>query len=373
MFCDILLIQISIREDYALIILFFLCFLILFWKIKKRPAASTPLAPSVTTSINGVFVLLVMISHFYQYAGSYLTSDFDMLYKSARYILGQGVVATFLFFSGYGMMEQMQKKKRAYARRILLDRLPKVLLHFDIAIFLFFLMGLGFGHTETPMSMIKALLGWSKLSVGNSNWFIFTTLCLYVIVFIAFFFYREKPLPCLLATTALTFGYVFLMVHSENNISRFYNTVFCFVIGMWFSYLKEPFYRFVRKHIACYLMAMVACVGIGVGAYILCRGKDTTFYHLLYNLYALAIAFFFVLLAEKFSFGNPILLWLGKHTFPVYILQRIPYILFKEWGLLEFNLPLYFIACVVCTLLFAYLFNRFTEWLDGLIWKKKAK
>ena len=124
-----------------MIILFIFCFALGLWQIKRRPEAQAPLAPKVTTAINGIFVLLVMISHFYQYAGSYLTSDLDMLYKSARDILGQGVVATFLFFSGYGMMEQLQKKKRAYARRILLDRLPKVLFHFDIAILLFFVMG----------------------------------------------------------------------------------------------------------------------------------------------------------------------------------------------------------------------------------------
>ena len=354
-----------------MIILFILCFALGLWKIKRRPEGASPLAPAVTTSINGIFVLLVMISHFYQYAGGYLTSELDMLYKSARDILGQGVVATFLFFSGYGMMEQIQKKKRAYARRILLDRLPKVLLHFDIAILLFFLMGLGFGHSETPLSMLKALVGWSKLSVGNSNWFIFTTLCLYVVVFAAFFFYREKPLPCLVATTLLTFGYIFVMVNSENNASRFYNTVFCFVFGMWFSYLKEPFNRFVRKNLACYFLCLALCIGVGVGTYFLCLDKKGEGYYLLYNLFALAIAFFFVLLAEKLSFGNPVLLWLGKHTFPVYILQRIPYILFREWGLLTFNLPLYFIACVGCTLLLAFLFNRFTEWLDGLIWRKK--
>ena len=145
-----------------MIILFLLCFALGFWKIKRRVATSDPLCPTTTTSINGIFVLLVMISHFFQYAGNQLTSTPHALYAGARSIMGQGVVATFLFFSGYGIMEQITKKNRAYARSIFQNRFLKVLFHFDIAILLF----LGMEYlllAAKKKDSSTAILFWSSL------------------------------------------------------------------------------------------------------------------------------------------------------------------------------------------------------------------
>ena len=70
--------------------------------------------------------------------------------------------------------------------------LLKVLLHFDLALLLFLGLGFCFGYKNDLATVLKAVIAWSKLSVGNSNWFIFTTFCLYIIVFLAFFFYKER-------------------------------------------------------------------------------------------------------------------------------------------------------------------------------------
>ena len=354
-----------------MIFLFLACLAPAFVGLRWRRADEDPLAPAVTSSINGIFVLLVMLSHFYQYAGSYLQSAPDAWYAGVRSVMGQIIVSTFLFFSGYGIMHQITKKKRPYARKILTDRLLKVLLHFDLALLLFLGLGFCFGYKNDLATVLKAVIAWSKLSVGNSNWFIFTTFCLYIIVFLAFFFYKEKPLPCLLAVTVLTFVYIALILCSENDSSRFYNTVFCFVGGMWFSYLKEPIRRFWRKSLLCYVGSLAVTVAVGVGSFLLCYGKGAPIYHLLYNLYALAVAMLFTMLAEKLVFGNRLLLWLGKYTFPIYILQRVPYILFRELGLLAYNRILYMIVCVAGTVLFAVGFQYLTDRLDALIWRKK--
>ncbi|MBE6638230.1 MAG: acyltransferase [Ruminococcaceae bacterium] len=352
-----------------MIFLFILCFGILFIGVRKRAKGENPLAPAVTTSINGIFVLMVMLTHFYQYAGKYLTSLPNTAYGTARFIMGQTVVATFLFFSGYGMMEQISKKKQSYARSIFKNRFLKVLFHFDLALILFIIMGIVFKRPDKPLKILTSLIGWSKLSIGNSNWFMFTTFCLYIIVFIAFFRYDEKkPIRSLSIMTALVGIYILLICLSPNNSSRFYNTVFCFVVGMWFSHFKNHFFAFIRKSKKNYIFSLILCVAVGTVFAILCTGHENVVCNLLYNFYALAVAFFFILLAEKLTFGNKVLLWLGKYTFPIYILQRIPYILFREVGLLTYSIPLYFIVCVVSTLILAYCFQHLTNWLDRLIW-----
>ncbi len=348
------------------------CILFGFIGVRKRTEGEDPLAPKITSSINGIFVLLVMLTHFYQYAGKYLHAWPHAAYAAARMGIGQTVVATFLFFSGYGMMEQITKKKQNYARSIFKNRFLKVLFHFDLALIPFIIMGFCFDRPDTPLRILTSLIGWSKLSIGNSNWFMFATFCLYIIVFLSFYHYDEKnPKRNLRYMTALTCIYILLIAISPNGSSRFYNTIFCFVVGMWFSYYKAPIFSFLRKSTRNYLLSMAGCITVGAVFGILCTGHEHPLPNLLYNLYALAVALFFVLLAEKLTFGNKILLWLGKYTFPIYILQRIPYIFFRQVGLLAFSRSLYFIVCVVCTLLLAWCFHHLTNYLDQLIWHKK--
>lgn len=355
-----------------MIILLLLCFVLGFLGARRRAEGENPLCPRTTSSINGIFVLLVMLTHFYQYAGRYLTGWTNTAYAMARMGIGQTVVATFLFFSGYGMMEQITKKKQTYARGIFKNRLLKVLFHFDLALIPFIIMGFCFDRPDKPLKILVALTGWSKLSIGNSNWFMFATFCLYIIVFLAFYRYDEKnPKRSLAVMTALTLVYTVLIILSPNNTSRFYNTVFCFVVGMWFSHYKEHIFAFLRKAARNYVISMIACIAVATVFGIICTGREHPVTNLLYNFYALAVAFFFVLLAEKIAFGNKVLLWLGKYTFPIYILQRIPYIFFREVGLLSYNRPLYFVVCVGTTLLMAWGFQHLTNTLDRLIWRKK--
>ena len=267
-----------------MILLFILCFVLGMIGMRRRSEGQDPLAPAVTTSLNGIFVLLVMLTHFYQYAGKFLSGPLHASYGSARHWMGQTVVATFLFFSGYGMMEQIQKKGQKYARSIFKNRLLKVLFHFDLALLLFWIMGLFMGKTETPLSLLTSFIGWSKLSVGNSTWFMFATFCLYIVVFAAFYRYdSQNPKRSLWNMTALVFVYILLIAFSPNGSSRFYNTVFCFVVGMWFSHYKEHFYAFWQKNNKNYYLSLALCFVIGTVFAILCTGHERFDCNLLYN------------------------------------------------------------------------------------------
>ena len=353
-----------------MVVLFFLCIAVGFIGIRPRKSDEIPLAPAVTTSINGIFVLLVLLSHFYQYAGKYINQP---SYIVARDYSGQTIVATFLFFSGYGIMHQIRKKKRPYARKMVTHRLLKVLFHFDLALILFWILGWYCGKADTePMGLLKAAVGWSKLSIGNSNWFIFATLCLYLIVFVAFYFYDDNPLPCLVSATALTCLYIFLIMRSENNTSRFYNTIFCFIGGMWFCYLEKPIRSFLRKsNFIYYTTGAVLAVTATVSCLLFTGSKNPVFW-ILYNIYALSVALIFVWLSEKLVFGNAFMRWLGKYTFPIYILQRIPFIFFNHIGLPQKSLLLYMAICLTVTVGLSVGFQYATDWLDSKIWRSRS-
>lgn len=67
-------------------------------------------APRRTTAINGIFTILVFLSHSAQYIN--LSGTLDNPYISMKKYIGQLVVVTFLFFSGFGMMESINKREQ---------------------------------------------------------------------------------------------------------------------------------------------------------------------------------------------------------------------------------------------------------------------
>ena len=67
-----------------------------------------------TNAIKGIFIALVFINHAipYIYNAGYVFDDSfaSKLFLFSNSFIGQWIVAMFLFYSGYGVMESIQKK-----------------------------------------------------------------------------------------------------------------------------------------------------------------------------------------------------------------------------------------------------------------------
>ena len=68
-----------------------------------------------TRTINGIFVVLIMFSHYAQYAD--FSSSEDMLYMCMRTHMGPLVVVLILFYSGFGMMISIKNKGYMYVKK----------------------------------------------------------------------------------------------------------------------------------------------------------------------------------------------------------------------------------------------------------------
>lgn len=82
-----------------------------------------------TTAIKGIFVILIMFSHGKGYID--VGGKFDVPYLKMQDHLNQMIVAMFMFYSGYGIMESIKKKGSAYIDTIPKKRFPQVLLNME--------------------------------------------------------------------------------------------------------------------------------------------------------------------------------------------------------------------------------------------------
>lgn len=72
-----------------------------------------------TNVIKGIFVILVLLGHGSGYLK--LTGVLDIPYKSFQSHIGQMVVSMFFFYSGFGMIKSIMKKKICLYKNITVE------------------------------------------------------------------------------------------------------------------------------------------------------------------------------------------------------------------------------------------------------------
>ena len=325
------------------------------------------MAKDKTTSIKGIFVALILLSHGSQYMA--LGGAYDEPYIALQSHLGQMVVAMFLFYSGYGMMERIKRTGYKYVKSIVTKRFPNVLLNFDIAIVLYLILGLFLGKSFDLKTILLSFIGWE--SVGNSNWYMFAIFVLYLLTFAAFFgtkWTNRKYFKalCVGFLTVLT-GAMILIEMKLGLPSYWYNTLILFVMGFYYSCLEKYINRFLLKNDTTYFLTLL----LSVGAYVVFYTIKDRYGIVSYTLWALAFTAFVIVLTMKVSVNNAVLNWMGQHVFSIYILQRIPMSILNHIGLAASHKYIFLILSIAATLFMAQVFDSYTAKLSGLIWKKR--
>ncbi len=319
-----------------------------------------------TTAINGIFVILVFLSHSSQYI-SLDNGILDSTYVTFKSYLAQMVVVPFLFFSGYGTMESIKNKKK-YVDKIPKNKFLKTLVHFDIAILAFLIIQWVCGKTYDIQHIFLSLFGWA--SVGNSNWYIFAILFLYLAVFIAFKITGSETnvrqsIGSLL-TLVMVVIYMYVMVQAGMP-TRFYNTIMLFPIGMIYALIKAHIHKFVMRSDLCYVCTCVLILGIYFVAYQL-RGSIV-----FYTIWGIAFMALLLLFMMKVKVENAFLLWFGKNIFGIYILQRIPMIILSNLAGGEIHRQYAFvIICLLITICLTMISDILFKKVDQVLFNKRS-
>lgn len=321
-------------------------------------------SPKNTSTVNAVFSVLIFLSHSAAYL-DFSSSAMNSSYFLIRNFLSQTVVVTYLFYSGYGIMESIKKKGHSYVKRMPIDRFFKLWYHFAIIIMMFIAVALISNKNFTLSDYLLAFTGFK--SIGNSNWYMFVTFSLYIILFIAFMIFKKSNILGVCSMFILTAAFVLVEMKALNLSVIFYDTIFCFPLGMAFSLIKPFVDKIVMKNDIIWLVVTSAVFTICM------YGAQNRAEHIFYRILFMCTApIFITLLTMKLQCKSTILDWFGSHIFSFFMLQRIPMLLLQY---LNFdNEPYLFIGLsFFATVFLATVFDEFTDWLDKIIFKKKIK
>ncbi len=318
-----------------------------------------------TTAIKGIFIIMVFFSHFNTYVD--FTSAGDIAYYENYKLIGQRMVTLFMFYSGYGVMESIKKKNMHYVHKMPVNRVLGTLFRFDIAVLLFLIVQLLIGTDLNTKQIILAFTSWRE--IGNSNWYIFAIIVCYALTFISFEIFRDKGkyiFGAVLLTTLLVV-YVAVFHFMQLRPTRYYNTVLCYAIGLFFSLFKDKFDKLFGNNSTIWALTLFASVIITQVAY--AHRKNFIVSEISMFTFTIAV----VLFTMHVSLNNKVIHWFGEHLFSVYMLQRLPMIVLKKAGLAQYNIYIYFIACFIITVIIAYAFDKLVNPLWAMIAKPEKK
>lgn len=344
-----------ILQNEVTYMILFIWILILFTLLRLRKADNENryyMSIEMTNSIKGFFLCLVFFSHIWTYV-EFSHPTFDAPYMFFRK-LGQCIVVMFMFYSGYGVMESVKKKGSSYVNGIPVQRFLKVLLQFDSAIVLFLIYRLFTNVHYDTKKILLAFVGWD--AIGNSNWYIFCVLWLYVFTFISFFVFKEDHLKAILGVLLLSLLYMTIM----SRLGRehwWYDTALCYTWGMLFSVYRKKIETFINKDFGSWLFFLVISSISYLTVYFYRNNNPA-----LYQLWVICFAATIVIFTMRFVIDSKFLQWLGRNLFPLYILQRLPMLIFHVNSYEGKNIYLcnwlYVIICFATTLIIAVIYRE---------------
>lgn len=308
------------------------------------------LSKEKTQSIKGIFILLVFFSHFNSYV--VYTNQMDLLWQRLITSFGQTMVTLFLFYSGYGVMYSIIHKGNEYVNSIPYKRFFLTLIKFDLAVFIFTFIKILFNESFSLQTFLLSLIGFD--SMGNSNWYIFTILILYLCTYVSFNLFKNKNLYACLFQILLTCSYICIMHFCFQKELYWYDTAACYNVGMFFALYKNKINQILsNKKIYLFLLTFFFTI--------------TFFFRLMLTnvlidiLLMISFSILIILLSRKISLNNKILNWMGNYLFEIYVLQRIPMIILSKSSIFVQNIYLFFILCFIATILLAIIYRYFTD------------
>lgn len=335
---------------FLLLLLIVLCFLPLSYGYH-----SDFLSAENTLPIKGIFTFLVLFSHL---RGYLILSDswVNNLYFAVQDRLGQLIVTAFFFYSGFGIWESF-KHKANYAQHFFQKRFLKTLLHFDIIVSLFIVVQLLIPIVYTSREYLFCWIGWE--SVGNSNWFVFDILILYLISAFALFFHEKTGHGGIFITILLTVLF-WLFLHKIGKENYWIDTLASFPFGMLLSHYKKDLLSLLsKKNMPCCLTGLCSILFLLVFKW---GGVD------IYGITACTFCGLLVLGSSWLKISNPILSWAGRNVFTIYMLQRLPMLVLSHYGI-SFNPGLFIILSCLLTFLLAESFSRFFKIVDHRLFR----
>lgn len=278
----------------------------------EQRAEATFLSLQTTRCLKGVLACMVLLSHLHGRVELFSHSLLGTVFTAMGYL----AVGVFFFLSGYGLCASMEKKKDYLQHFIGQKFLPFYVVYLCLCAVYAITMLIFKGSVEGSHLLLSVLYG---RTVVISGWYLQAQMLLYLIFYLSFQFTKNGLRWTLLAT--VLYCVVCPLVGLS---STWYETVPCFVLGLWAAKNKEHIQQWLQKRT---LVISAGAINLIVFAGLLLIGNKSILPDIVripvkmlsaYSFVALAVLFVTIVKTE-----NPVTAFLGDRSLELYALQGV--------------------------------------------------
>ena len=208
-----------------------------------------------TKSIRGIFVWMIFFRHYngyYKYDKNKISIKID---KS----LEQNIVSLFLFYSGYGINLSFKKNGIKYIKTLPIKSLI-IYIKFQLILLIFVMNNIILGKKITIKIYLFAVI--FKRGIGNSYWFAFTIIILYIYSFFSFILIRNQKyhfLGIIFMTIICYFHANFIYKYYHPRKINSVDTIICFIIGFYYSFFQNYIDKIIMINDYIYFCILSIC------------------------------------------------------------------------------------------------------------------
>jgi len=315
---------------------------------------------SQTNALKGLCAIYVVFHHLCTYFADVYSSF--LFFESIGFLM----VGMFFFISGYGLMYGV-KNKENYLKGFFTKRLLTILVPYYI-IDLFYIYSKHFVGILDKKYIILSIFGYHL-------WYVMAIIIMYIGFWLCFKLFGNKK--GIIAMSIYTVIYVALLYILNRFYGKsdfglwWYNSILCFVLGMWYCNYKEQINVIFKKYFLplVALTTVIFCVTMYYTA--LKYGESTLPLLLTEIVCSASFSIFIILISMKIQFGNKLINICGKLSLEIYLSHAL-FIFFLRSNMVIFgytiyvtNNLLYLTAILVGTFVFSYIVHT----LSGVILK----
>lgn len=263
------------------------------------------LSKDITDSLKGLSVIIVVFHHISLF--SVKQGIFKYLFVNAGFL----AVSVFLFVSGYGLMTQFKLKKN-YLKNFILNKVLRLYLIFFISNIIVTILNNIFLQTNYNVKNILMSSVLMNFSNGRELWFVGIILFFYIAFYISFKFFNNKSILMLLGLSII---YI-ILCRFINKGTWWYNTAFCFIIGVLISLNKSKVFNFIKNRYASNLILSVILFVSSMLLY-------TKGYSNLQFIIPIIFIYFICTLLVKVQLKSKSMEYINKISFEMYLIHLI--------------------------------------------------